>query len=48
METKCCGTCRWHILEDGDVDFSCDNSDSKYWSKWTDHYDCCEEWEERT
>lgn len=28
METKCCGTCRWHILEDGDVDFSCDNSDS--------------------
>ena len=45
METKCCGTCRWHILEDGDVDFSCDNSDSK--CIWTDYYDCCEEWEER-
>lgn len=47
METKCCGTCRWHILEDP-VDYSCANGNSEHWAEWTDHYDCCEEWEERT
>lgn len=34
METKCCGACKWHILEDP-IDYSCTNSDSEYWSEWT-------------
>ncbi len=47
METKCCGTCKWHIRETTYGEFVCDNSESDVYSDWTDYDHCCEEWEER-
>lgn len=48
METKCCGTCKWHIRETTYGEFFCDNIESDVYSDWTDYGHCCEEWEERT
>lgn len=47
METKCCGTCKWHECEMDDS-WICFNSDSEYCADWTDYGHCCEKWEERT
>lgn len=45
METKCCGTCKWHkrVLDD----WICSNSDSEYCTDYTGYSDTCEEWEAR-
>ncbi len=48
METKCCGTCKWHIRETTYGEFVCDNSESDVYSDWTYYDHCCEKWEERT
>ncbi|MDL2219196.1 hypothetical protein LJC04_02490 [Ruminococcaceae bacterium OttesenSCG-928-O06] len=43
---ECCGTCKYHHenIDDGWV---CDNSDSEYYTDWTDHEHGCDMWEER-
>lgn len=42
METKCCGTCKWHEKwRDGWI---CINNDSEFCTDWTDYDHCCEEW----
>lgn len=46
MDTKCCGTCKWHECEMDDS-WICFNSDSEYCADRTDYGHCCEEWEER-
>ena len=44
---KCCGTCKWHKLENISDGFVCVNSDSDYCADWTEYGDSCEEWEKR-
>lgn len=45
METKCCGTCKWHEKwRDGWI---CVNNDSEFCTDWTPYDHCCEEWEGR-
>ena len=46
METKCCGTCKWHECEMDDS-WICVNRDSEYCADWTVYDHCCEEWEGR-
>lgn len=47
METKCCGTCKWHKHERISDGWVCINNCSEYCADWTDYGHCCEEWEER-
>lgn len=46
METKCCGTCKWHKCEMDDS-WICVNRDSEYCADWTDYDHCCKEWKKR-
>lgn len=50
METKCCGTCKWHEIDLASTspDWVCCNEESEFWSDYTAYADCCEEWDERT
>lgn len=46
---KCCGTCRWHVLErnSADNEFVCSCADSDYYTDYTGYGDSCPDWEER-
>jgi len=44
---KVCGMCKWHVREDADAGWACDNLDSDNYADWTDYGDTCEEWEGR-
>lgn len=49
-EEHCCGTCKYHQIEDnflGGDDWMCINDQSEYYTDWTDYNHCCDEWEER-
>ena len=44
---ECCGTCKYHYLEDITDGYVCVNDRSEYCSDWTDYEHCCDEYEER-
>ena len=48
METKCCGTCKWHKCNAVDRSWSCYNTKSDCWLCKTDYSHCCKEWEGQT
>lgn len=47
METKCCGTCKWHKHERIEDVGVCVNRESDYCALWAADDHCCDEWEER-
>ena len=47
MIDKCCGTCKWHMYDDG-YDWVCDNIDSEYYADTTGYEDVCPDWEARS
>ena len=45
MNKECCGTCKWHKLENVDEGWVCVNADSDNVADWTEYEDSCMEWE---
>lgn len=46
-QQQCCGTCKWHSLENITDGYVCTNGESEYVADWTDYDHKCDEWEER-
>lgn len=44
---RCCGTCRYHYHETIDDGWVCVNSDSEYYTDFTDYDHTCPDWEAR-
>lgn len=44
---ECCGTCRYHRHDDIADGWVCANSDSEYYTDFTEYKDHCQDWEGR-
>lgn len=43
---ECCGTCKWHWCQQGE--WYCNNKYSENYEEFTEYYDECDSYEERT